>query len=469
MLPFYFEYFQDYTLLTNDVGDFIQLPVDFPIADILNGNINEGTEIYKDLYGKYFVKKENLPEVLNLLAVRYRTRKQFLFEFTSLHMVVLTKKCNQHCTYCHASSTRDGIDMSKDTVEKCIDVILQLPAKCIKIEFQGGEPTKNFDVLQHAIFYAKQQNKLKEIEFVVCSNLYEIDDEYLKFFKDNNVQISTSLDGNEALHNCHRIDYDKQGTYKKVTTNIKKLQSQVGQQSVSALLTVTRNNLNGLETVVREYLDLGMKSIFIRSLNRLGYANSEWEKIGYTSQEFITAYSKILEYIIQINLSGIYFPELFASILLSRILIPFSTGFVDLQSPAGVGIQGVIYDVNGDVLVSDEARMYRNMTGNDSFTIGNVHSNSLQQIFGNSKLKDIIGQSIIETLPMCETCVFQPYCGSDPIKNYSLENDLISFKPTDDFCYKMKSTFKILFDYIIKGNNDIRNVLLSWVTGRTLT
>ena len=39
------------------------------------------------------------------------------------------------------------------------------------------------------------------------------------------------------------------------------------------------------------------------------------------------------------------------------MLTPFATGFVDLQSPAGVGISGAIYDYDGSVYVSDEARM----------------------------------------------------------------------------------------------------------------
>jgi uncharacterized protein len=53
--------------------------------------------------------------------------------------------------------------------------------------------------------------------------------------------------------------------------------------------------------------------------------------------------------------------EDFATILLSRILTPFATGFVDLQSPTGVGIAGVVYDYKGNVYPCDEARMLAKM------------------------------------------------------------------------------------------------------------
>jgi hypothetical protein len=74
-------------------------------------------------------------------------------------------------------------------------------------------------------------------------------------------------------------------------------------------------------------------------------------------------------------MQGKFFIEGYAELLLKRILTPFATGFVDLQSPAGVGISGVIYDYNGNVYISDEARMMASVN-NHHFKMGNVNENT---------------------------------------------------------------------------------------------
>jgi His-Xaa-Ser system radical SAM maturase HxsB len=464
-LPFFFQHRNNGVLLTNDVGDYRYIS-DRAFQNFIEHKLENTDDSFKDLYGLFAYYPHDLANIINILAARYRTKKEFLFNFTTLHMIVLTKKCNQHCKYCHASSSQDGISMSIEVVEKCIDTILAMPSKQLKIEFQGGEPSLNINVLKHAVNYTQKNNNDKQISFVVCTNLLTLEDDTLNFYKQNNIQISTSLDGSMHLHDSNRIDQNASGTFDRVVENIDKVKTSLGKSNISALMTVTKSNLNKLEEVVNEYIRLGFTSVFIRSLNPFGQACSNWKEIGYSTENFLKAYKKILSFIIDINKSGRFFPEIFATIVLSRILTPFSTGFVDLQSPAGIGIQGVIYDVNGDVLVSDEARMYRNMTGDDYFKIGNVLNQHWKDIFLSTKLKFLIANSVIETLPMCETCVFQPYCGSDPVKNYALEKDVIGFKPFNDFCQRQKFIFDLLFDYLINGSDSDRNVLFSWVIGK---
>ena len=58
---------------------------------------------------------------------------------------------------------------------------------------------------------------------------------------------------------------------------------------------------------------------------------------------------------------GTPFLETYAQLLLTKILTPYPTGYVDLQSPAGAGIGVAVYNYDGDVYVSDEARMLAEM------------------------------------------------------------------------------------------------------------
>src|SRR4051812_44492960 len=110
------------------------------------------------------------------LAERLRQKRSFLNYGPILHMMVVTLRCNTTCVYCHASRadmSRVDTDMSKDTAEKCVDLILRSTAPRLTIEFQGGEPLVNFPVIKHIIEYALERNRAygKELEFTMVSNL----------------------------------------------------------------------------------------------------------------------------------------------------------------------------------------------------------------------------------------------------------------------------------------------------------
>jgi radical SAM protein with 4Fe4S-binding SPASM domain len=154
-------------------------------------------------------------------------------------------------------------------------------------------------------------------------------------------------------------------------------------------------------------------------------------------EEFVEAYKKALLYIIELNLAGTPLVEGYACILLSRILTPFCTGFVDLQSPTGAGINGVVYDFNGDVYPCDEARMLAKM-GDRRFYLGSVNRDSYLDIFTSPVLQELIEVSCVETLPGCHSCPLQPYCGSDPCY-YAIQGNLVGHRPSSDFCMKHKA------------------------------
>jgi uncharacterized protein len=69
-----------------------------------------------------------------------------------------------------------------------------------------GEPWLAYDVIQYIIPRAKKQalEKGKDLDVVVCTNLACVTDDVLKYFRDEGVKISTSLDGPAFLHNKNR-------------------------------------------------------------------------------------------------------------------------------------------------------------------------------------------------------------------------------------------------------------------------
>jgi len=213
-------------------------------------------------------EQRNLPAQIDMLANAYRTKKRFLFEFTTLHMIVLTRRCNQNCLYCHASSLPEDSggnhDMSSITLDSTLDVILQAPAKNLKIEIQGGEPLLRFDLVKQLVLTAKEENEKlpnkKNMEFVVCTNLVALTDEMLDFFALHSVQVSTSLDGPEKVHDSCRQLRNGNGSYKRVRANIAKAIAVLPKGSIGALLTLTPTSLVHGKAIVDEYLELGLSS-----------------------------------------------------------------------------------------------------------------------------------------------------------------------------------------------------------------
>src|SRR5204863_6433905 len=110
---------------------------------------------------------------------------------------------------------------------------------------------------------------------------------------------------------------------------------------------------------------------------------------------------------IELNRTGRPMMEIYAHIVLRKVLTPFATGYVDLQSPAGLGIGAVVYNYDGDVYAADEGRMLAEM-GDKSFRLGSVDQ-PYEEIFGSPLLRSLIEGSCHETLPGCSECAFAPF------------------------------------------------------------
>ena len=130
ILPFQFKYFNDNVLLVNQAGEFIFLNhSDF--EHFYSNKLTSTASAYKDLKQKHFLTtQEEKKLAIDLLSTKLRTRKNFISDFTSLHMIVLTLRCNCLCSYCHASSVdlnNKNFDMNWEIAKKTIDIIFQTP------------------------------------------------------------------------------------------------------------------------------------------------------------------------------------------------------------------------------------------------------------------------------------------------------------------------------------------------------
>nr|WP_321375772.1 His-Xaa-Ser system radical SAM maturase HxsB [uncultured Bacteroides sp.] len=472
ILPFRFERFnnEEY-FLTNEVGEFLFLKNE-DFNRFTNYELNIHDEIFYNLKSKQIATDTEIEPVVNMLATKLRTKKSILNDFTSLHMVVPTLRCNSSCIYCQVSRKDledHEVDMDKNTAKNTVKMIFQSPSPYIKIEFQGGDPSTYFEMVQYIIEEAEWTNlfKKKYLEFVICTNISLLTPSMVKYLKKHKCNISTSLDGPKDLHNTNRPLQKTEHTHEIFEENLQMIRNIMGKDSVSALMTTSKYSLGRFKEIIDEYIRLGFNSIFLRSLNPYGYAKRDKNKIAYPIEDFITNYKEGLDYIIEINKKGTFFVEGYAELLLRRILTPFATGFVDLQSPAGVGISGAIYDYNGNVYVSDEARMMARVN-NHYFKMGNVNENSYQEMFNGELLHKVIDSSCTECLPGCAECAFQSFCGADPVRNFSEQGDIVGHRPTNETCKKNKAIMKYLLELIKKDDQEINSIFWSWITKQNI-
>jgi len=465
-LPFQFIDLDDTRIvLVNEVGE--HYVTDRPHFDaFIRKSLDRADPIYLDLAAKHFLYNGDSTLPVRLLATKYRTKRQFLAGFTNLHIFVVSLRCEHSCQYCQVArvtSDRAKYDMSTETAERALDLVFRSPAPTLKIEFQGGEALLNFELVQQIVHSAEQRNQIagRELEFVVATNLAVVTDDMLAFIKNHNILVSTSIDGPAALHNANR-PRPGGNSYELAVAGIEKARQALGYERVSALMTTTKLSLECPEAIVDEYLQLGFSSLFLRPISPYGFALKTQIRTGYDRASFLNFYVRALDHIIDINRSGTHFVETYAQLLLRKLLTPYATGYVDLQSPAGAGINVAVYNYDGDVYATDEARMLAEM-GDKTFRLGNVHSDSYEAIFGGELLRTLVTASCVESLPGCADCAFQTYCGCDPVENYAVQGDMFGHRPTSDFCKRNMFVIKHLLQLYHGEDPYIRELFWRWI------
>ncbi|RUV37514.1 His-Xaa-Ser system radical SAM maturase HxsB [Mesorhizobium sp. M7A.F.Ca.MR.148.00.0.0] len=450
-------------VLTNQAGEYLVLPRAV-LAAFVNHELPSTHPSYSRLRSRQFLFDASSSIGKELLALKVRTKAKRLENFTSLHIMVVSLRCEHSCPYCQVSrqsEDRSAFDMSEETAEKALALIFQSPSPAIKIEFQGGEPLLNFSLIQHVVHRAEAINKVagRSLQFVITTNLAVVTDEILEFCREHSVLISTSLDGPASLHNTNRPRPGK-NSYELAVAGIHKARLALGHERVSALMTTTKASLPLVRQIIDEYVRLDFPGIFLRPLSPYGFAVKTKSYAAYDVDRWLDFYFDGLNYILELNRNGIPFKEFYAATILTKMLTPFEPGYVDLMSPAGIGISAVVYNYDASVYASDEARMLAEM-GDKTFLLGNVHENTYGEIFGSDALLDPIEQSFAGSAPMCADCAYEPFCGSDPVFHTATQGDFVGLKTRSGFCNRNMSIFKRLID-LMERDVTARELFLSW-------
>jgi uncharacterized protein len=437
---------QDSYVVTNVAGEYLKLKRD-TLVDFLHHKLSNDDPNYIELRARHFLVDETSSIAPELLALKLRTKYSRLSDFTGLHLFVVTLRCEHSCPYCQVSRQSEDklrYDMSPEIACGALDLTFRSPSPNIKIEFQGGEPLLNFDLIKFIVLEAKKRkpHSGKNVAFVIVTNLALISRDILEFCREHSILISTSLDGPQALHNTNR-PRPGNNSYEKTIEGIKLVREMLGRDQVSALMTTTEASLDCVEGIIDEYLAQDFKGIFLRPLSPYGFAIKTRAYRAYNADRWLEFYKQGLQYILDLNRRGIEFMECYASTILKKMLTSEDPGYVDLTSPAGIGIGAVAYNYDGDIYASDESRMLAEM-GDTTFKLGNVLENSYAEIFTSPNLLEPLDTSFACSVPMCNDCAFEPYCGADPVFHYKVQGDYVGRKPESEFCSRNMGIFRFL-------------------------
>lgn len=452
-------------LLTNDIWKYVFFTT-WEFMNFLEWKFDE-LQDYNQLVEDGFIKSDDYERKMIEWVAK---KNHFVWEWATLHMIIVTLRCNHKCKYCHAAvapMTATQYDMSLETAKKVVDTIFYSRWTHLTIEFQWWEALLNYEIVQFIVDYSydKAQQLWKTLSFSLVSNLTLLTETKLKRLLDRNVDICTSLDGNEAIHNYNRAGYDG-NSFDQVTYWMQRLDEEKQKRNmwrVWALLTATKETLWNYKEIIDAYLQQGLDNIFLRWLNPYGFAASDMKTLAYNKEEWIEFYEKSLDYILQVNKNGTKFKETITAIYLMRIFNEFDPAFMDIRSPSGIAIWGVAYNYDGKIYASDESRMLWRMWIDDFLMTDMLDTaeETFKAMVKSQVTKIAVQSSCLDGLPGFNDHVYKPFLWVDIIHNFKLTGSLYNPIAKDE-----KTSIQVaIIDIIFKKlqNPEYKKIMLSWI------
>lgn len=417
-----------------------------------------------ELQARFFLPPRSKGEgVRRLLSSRRLAKRETIEDGPSLHIIVPTLHCGHSCKYCQVSRSLDDqhTTMTTEHLDTACDAVFESEAASLTVEFQGGDPLLRFDLVERAIRRLSDRNRTerRNLRIVIASTLHQLTPEMCTFFHAFGVVLSTSVDGPEWLHNKNRPVAGRDA-YSRTLAGIALAKTHLGNGAVSALMTTTRLSLQHPEAIVDEYVRLGFQDIFLRPLSIYGFAKRNLSLQAYSLQEFTDFYRRALERILYWNRKGVTIREVYASIVLNKILSTFDGGYVDLQNPTGAGTSVLVYNYDGYVYPSDEARMLLE-SGDKKLRLGRIGL-SQSELLASPVRSLLIEASTIKNNPACGSCAYNQFCGPNPIDSYAQHENMFAPVLSTEHCQRHMWLFDEFFVMLRTADDFLLDVFHQW-------
>ena len=230
---------------------------------------HEAEEIVKEILSKYDglpdITREEVLLCLEDIRALEKAGKLFsadiyenmAFDFKNMSQAVkalclhVAHTCNLNCSYCFASQGKyqgDRALMSFEVGKQAFDFLIANSGsrRNLEVDFFGGEPLMNWEVVNRLVAYAREQEKLhdKHFRFTLTTNGMLLSDEVDDFLNREMSNVVLSLDGRKEIHDHLRKDYAGRGSYDAIVPKFKRLVEKRGGQNYYMRGTFTHNNVD---------------------------------------------------------------------------------------------------------------------------------------------------------------------------------------------------------------------------------
>ena len=175
--------------------------------------------------------------------------------------------CNLNCSYCFASQGKyhgERALMSYEVGKRALDFLIENSGtrRNLEVDFFGGEPLMNFDVVKQLVAYARsiEKEKNKNFRFTLTTNGVLVDDDVIEFSNREMSNVVLSLDGRKEVHDRYRVDYAGNGSWEKIVPKFQKFVNARGGKNYYMRGTFTHANPDFLEDI-KTMLDLGFSEL----------------------------------------------------------------------------------------------------------------------------------------------------------------------------------------------------------------
>ncbi|MBQ9113137.1 MAG: thioether cross-link-forming SCIFF peptide maturase [Clostridia bacterium] len=204
------------------------------------------------------------PDTFEPMAGDLKRKTSGVVKALCLHVAHI---CNLNCSYCFASQGKyhgDRAVMSLEVGKRALDFLIENSTgrRNLEVDFFGGEPLMNFDMIRELVAYAREREKEcgKNFRFTLTTNGVLIDDDVIEFANKEMSNVVLSLDGRKEVHDRYRVDYAGQGSWEKIVPKFQRLVKAREGRNYYMRGTFTHANPDFLNDI-RQMLDLGFKEL----------------------------------------------------------------------------------------------------------------------------------------------------------------------------------------------------------------
>ena len=204
------------------------------------------------------------PDTFQPMAGKLKEKTAGVVKALCLH---IAHTCNLNCSYCFASQGKyhgDRAIMSFEVGKQALDFLIANSGtrRNLEVDFFGGEPLMNFDVVKQLVAYAREIEKKhnKNFRFTLTTNGLLIDDDVIEFANKEMSNVVLSLDGRKEIHDRFRVDYAGKGSWERIVPKFQKLVEAREGKNYYMRGTFTHANPDFLKDV-QQMLDLGFTEL----------------------------------------------------------------------------------------------------------------------------------------------------------------------------------------------------------------